>query len=243
MESQLTIALARQAVLSRQMDVIATNLANVTTAAFKAESMIFTEIIETDPLTGEFLSLVHDVGFVRDLSEGPMVGTSNPLDLALHDEGYFVVETPDGPRYTRHGVFQLDPAGQVVTTEGHPVLNTANAPILVPLDADNIVVTRDGTISADANEIGRFQVVRFADEQALKKLGSGLYDAEAQLPLPAPEAEILQGMVENSNVNGVTEITRMIDTVRNYQAAAALADTEHQRILDAIEALTTTTTA
>ena len=237
MENSLIIALARQSVLERQMDVIATNLANMQTAGFKSENMIFAEIIETDPLTGDFLSIVHDVGFVRDLAEGPTVGTSNPFDLAIHGEGYFVVDTPDGQRYTRHGVFQLDDVGRIVTTEGHPVLNVANGPITVPLDSSSITITRDGTISADAAEIGRLQVVKFADEQALKKVGSGLYDAEAQLPSPATEAKILQGMVENSNVKGVVEMTRMIDTVRAYQVAAKLADTEHQRILDAIEAL------
>ena len=176
MENSLTIALARQSVLARQMDVIATNMANLETAGFKSENMIFTELIEQ---TGdeEFLSIVHDVSFVRDLSEGPFTGTHSSLDLAIHGEGYFVVHTPDGERYTRHGVFQLDDSGNIVTTEGHPVLSSGGAPIAIPLDATDITVTRDGTISADTNEIGRLKVVRFANPQALSKVGSGLYDA------------------------------------------------------------------
>lgn len=239
MENSLTIALARQSVLERQMDVIATNLANLETAGFKSEHMIFTEHLEqTDD--GEILSLVHDVSFMRDLSEGPMVGTQSPLDLAIHGDGYFAIDTEEGERYTRHGVFQLDDGGQVVTTEGHPVLNNAGAPITVPLNSSSITITRDGTISADAQEIGRIKLVSFDDPHALSKIGSGLYDAEGQTPLPAPDAEILQGMIENSNVKGVVEMTRMVDTVRSYQAAAKLADTEHQRILDAIEALVVT---
>jgi flagellar basal-body rod protein FlgF len=237
MENSLTIALARQSVLERQMDVIATNLANVTTAGFKSENMIFTEIVEKTG-EGEFLSIVHDVSFVRDLAEGPFVDTRNPLDLAIHGDGYFVIQTPDGTRYTRHGVFQLNDIGAIVTTEGHQVLNNADAPITVPPDASNIVITRDGTVSADAQEIGQLKLARFEDQRALTKVGSGLYDAEEQTPLTDLDSEILEGMVENSNVNGVVEMTRMIDTVRAYQAAAKLADTEHQRILDAIEALT-----
>ncbi len=236
MENSLTIALARQSVLERQMDVISTNLANLQTAGFKSENMIFSELIEkTD--TGDFLSIVHDVGFVRDLEEGPMVGTNSPLDLAIHGKGYFVVETPDGQRYTRHGIFQLDATGNIVTTEGHKLLNTGGAAITVPLDAGIISISRDGVISADAEEIGLIKLVRFDNEQALTKVGSGLYDAEGQTPRNAADAEILQGMVENSNVNGVVEMTRMIDTVRAYQAAGKLADSEHQRILDAIESL------
>jgi flagellar basal-body rod protein FlgF len=236
MENSLTIALSRQSVLARQMDVIATNLANLETAGFKAENMIFTEQLE-QTAEGEILSLVHDVSFVRDLSEGPMVGTQSPLDMAVHGQGYFVVNTPDGERYTRHGVFQLDDGGQIVTTEGHPVLNSGGAPITVPLDASSITITRDGTISADAQEIGQIKLVGFENPQALSKVGSGLYEAVDQSPSPDPDSEILQGMVENSNVQGVVEMTRMVDTVRSYQAAAKLADTEHQRILDAIEAL------
>ncbi len=237
MENSLTIALARQSVLARQMDVIATNLANLETAGFKSENMIFTELVEeTDD--EEFLSIVHDVSFVRDLSEGPLTGTHSSLDLAIHGDGYFVVDTPDGERYTRHGVFQLDDTGNIVTTEGHSVLSSGGAPITIPLDATSIAITRDGTISADANAIGRIKLVRFDNPQALSKAGSGLYDAKEQAPQPATGSKVLQGMVESSNVKGVIEMTRMIDTVRAYQAAAKLADTEHQRILDAIEALT-----
>ncbi len=237
MENSLTIVLARQSVLARQMDVIATNLANLETAGFKSENMIFSEFIAKTS-DEEFLSIVHDVSFVRDLTEGPFTGTHSPLDLAIHGEGYFVVDTPDGERYTRHGVFQLDNNGNVVTTEGHPVLGSGGAPIAIPLDATDITITRDGTISADTNEIGQIKLVQFDDQQALSKVGSGLYDAKDQTPQPATDSEVFQGMVESSNVKGVVEMTRMINTVRSYQAAAKLADTEHQRILDAIEALT-----
>ncbi len=239
MENSLTVALARQSVLGRQMDVIATNLANLATAGFKAENMIFTEHLE-QTAEGEILSLVHDVGFVRDLSEGPMVGTQSPLDLAIHGQGYFAVETPDGERYTRHGVFQLDADGQIVTTEGNPVLNNGGAPISIPLETSSITITRDGTVSADAQEVGKIKLVSFENPQALSKAGSGLYEAIDQTPTTDSDSEILQGMVESSNVKGVVEMTRMVDTVRSYQAAAKLADTEHQRILDAIDALVTT---
>jgi flagellar basal-body rod protein FlgF len=169
-----------------------------------------------------------------------MVGTQSPLDLAIHGKGYFAVETSDGERYTRHGVFQLDADGQIVTTEGNPVLNSGGSPITIPLDTSSITITRDGTVSADAQEVGKIKLVSFENPQALSKIGSGLYEAVNQTPTTDTDSEIMQGMVENSNVQGVVEMTRMVDTVRSYQAAAKLADTEHQRILDAIEALVTT---
>jgi len=239
MENSLTIALARQTVLGRQMDVIATNLANVNTASYKSEHMIFKEVI--DQLDdGTLLSIVHDVSFMRDLSEGPLTNTHAPLDLAIHDKGYFVVDTPDGQRYTRHGVFRLDDQGRIVNTEGHAVLDVGGAPISIPPNGGNIVVTHDGTINVDGQPIGQFKLVDFADEAALSKEGNSLYNPGTQTPQPAPDAEILQGMVEGSNVSGIVEMTRMIDTTRAYQAAGRLAETEHQRILDAIKALVST---
>ena len=237
MENSLTVALARQSVLRRQMDVIATNLANMNTAGFKSENMVFSEHTE-QTATGEVLSLVHDVTFMRDLSEGPMTETNSPLSMAIQGKGFFVVDTPEGERYTRHGVFELNDLGQLTTLDGNPVLGAGGAPITVPPETSTIVVARDGTISADAATIGTLQVVEFDDEQALSKTGSSLYDAEGQPARPAAEAEVIQGMVEGSNVAGVAEMTRMIDVVRSYQSASQLAKTEHQRILDAIEAIT-----
>ena len=236
MENSLIVALARQSVLTRQMDAISNNLANLNTAGFKSESMVFTELLETTA-DGEVLSMVHDVAYFRDVSEGPLVNTSNPLDLAIRGEGYFAIETDEGQRYTRHGVFQLNDQGQMVTSQGNLLLGAGAAPISVPPDASNIIVARDGTISADALEIGRIEVFTFENPAALSKIGNNLYDAKDQEAQTTRESDIVQGMVENSNVNGIAEMTRMIDTVRSYQAASQLVDMEHKRILDAIDSL------
>lgn len=236
MENTLIVALARQSVLTRQMDAISNNLANLNTAGFKSESMVFTELLETTA-AGEVLSLVHDVAYFRDVSEGPLTNTSNPLDLAIRGEGYFAIETDEGQRYTRHGVFQLNDQGQMVTSQGNLLLGAGGAPISVPPDASNIIVARDGTISADALEIGRIEVFTFENPAALSKIGNNLYDAKGQEAQTTRESDIVQGMIENSNVNGIAEMTRMIDTVRSYQAASQLVDMEHKRILDAIDSL------
>ena len=236
MENTLIVALARQDVLSRQMEAISNNLANLNTAGFKSESMVFEERVE-EAGENQVISLVHDVTYFRDVSEGPMTNTDNPLDLAIHGDAYFAVQTPDGQRYTRHGVFQLDNTGQIVTSDGNPLLGAGGAPITVPANASNIIIARDGTISADAAQIGRIEVFRFQNAAALSKVGNSLLDAQEQTPESTRDSDIVQGMVEGSNVNGVAEMTRMIETVRSYQAASQLVDMEHQRILEAIDAL------
>lgn len=236
MENTLIVALTRQSVLARQMDAISNNMANLNTAGFKSESMVFKEQIEPAG-ENQVISLVHDVTYFRDTSEGPLTNTENPLDLAIRGDGYFAVKTDEGQRYTRHGVFQLDNQGQLVTSQGFQVLGAGGAPITVPPNASNIVVARDGTVSADALEIGRVEVFKFENPAALSKIGNSLYDAKGQNPQVDRDSDIVQGMVEGSNVNGIAEMTRMIDTVRSYQAAGQLVDMEHKRILDAINIL------
>ncbi len=164
-----------------------------------------------------------------------MKGTNNPLDLAISGDGYFAVQAPQGECFTRLGAFQLDNLGQLVTLAGAPVLGAGGAPITVPPSTSTITITRDGTVSADAVEIGNLRVVGFAEPQALSKDGGGLYDPKGQIPQPATDSEVLQGMIEGSNVKGVVEMTRMIEVVRSYQAAGKMAENEHRRILDAIE--------
>ncbi len=237
MENTLSVVLSRQGVLARQMEMIATNLANTNTAGFKAEAIIFSEFLEPTAPRDDPLSMVHDVSFLRDMSEGNMTGTDNPLDLAISGEGFFAIDTPQGERFTRHGAFQLDNTGQIVTLAGAPLRGEGGAPIVVPPEASTITITRDGTVSADAAEIGRIEVVAFDQPQALSKDGNGLYDPKNQPSRAADNPTILQGMIEGSNVKGVAEMTRMIDVVRNYQSAGRMAETEHKRILEAIDVI------
>jgi flagellar basal-body rod protein FlgF len=236
MENTLIVALSRQDVLSRQMAAISNNLANLNTAGFKTESMVFKEQVEKAG-KNQTISMVNDVAYFRDVTEGPLESTGNPLDMAIRGDGYFAVKTADGQRYTRHGIFQLDNKSQLVTTNGDPVLGVGGAPITIPANASNIIVARDGTISADAAQIGRIEVFHFDNAAALSKVGNSLYDAKGQTPQPTRDSDVVQGMVESSNVNGVAEMTRMIDTVRSYQAASQLVDMEHRRILEAINGL------
>ncbi|WP_119459787.1 flagellar basal-body rod protein FlgF [Rhodospirillaceae bacterium SYSU D60014] len=226
MENATYIALSRQMVLRREMDIIAHNMANTETPAFKGEDMLFVEYLSrTDD--GARLSFVQDFGLVRDLSEGPMTATGNNLDFAIHGNGYFVVDTPQGERYTRVGRFQIDAQDQLVTSQGHAVLDTGGAPIFAPAENGEIVVARDGTISVNGEPLGRIAVVQFEDEQAMRKLAGGLYTGDD--PQPALDAEIVQGMVEDSNVEPVLELTRMITVLRSYQSAQRMMETEHER--------------
>lgn len=236
MENAGYIALSRQMVLRREMDVIANNMANLNTPAYKGQSMLFVEYLETTD-SGEKMSFVQDISLVRNLTEGQMTTTENPLDLAIAGEGYFEIETPVGPRYSRNGVFQLNADGQLVTSSGQPVLGEGGQPITLPPNSTDVTITRDGTISTSHGPAGRLRLVRFEDEQAMVKLADGLYDADGQDALPAEGAEVMQGMVEGSNVQGIIELTRMIETARSYSSTGKLVNDEHERLRRAIQSL------
>jgi flagellar basal-body rod protein FlgF len=247
METPGYVALSRQAALRRELDIIANNIANMDTPAFRGESMLFVEHLadtkDRAPVGLRKISYVQDIATVPDLAEGAKVATDNPLDLAINGKGYFVVEGEEGERYTRNGNFMRDADGQIVTTGGLPVLNDAGQPMILPDTAGRVDVARDGTVSYhDQNggavvRLGRLQIVAFENEYALKKDAEALFRAENQDPQPAQDAEVLQGFVEKSNVKGVVEMTKLIHTVNSYQSAGKLVDAEHERQRRAIQTL------
>ena len=236
MENAGYIALSRQMTLRREMEVIAHNMANLNTPAYKGESMLFVEYLEkTD--SGEKMSFVQDIALVRNLTEGQLSATDNPLDTAISGEGYYEVETPLGPRYTRNGAFRLNAEGELVTAAGNQVLDDGGNPIVLPPNSRDVTITGDGTVSTDRGPAGKIRLARFENQQALIKMANGLYDADGQEALPAEGAEIVQGMVEGSNVAGIIEMTKMIDTVRSYSSAGRMVNDEHERLRRAIQSL------
>ncbi|MBK1697722.1 flagellar basal-body rod protein FlgF [Rhodovibrio salinarum] len=239
MESTNYIALSRQASLRRELDLVANNMANLNTPAYQGESMMFVEYLEDTQRgkTGE-MSFVQDISTVRDLKEGPMKRTENPLDLAISGRGYFTIETDDGPRYTRNGAFQLNEEGQIVNKANQPVLDGNGNPIEVPDDAQSIEISEDGTIATEVGQIAQLEPVTFENEQLLMKRANGLFEArEEQVAEPAEGARIMQGTLESSNVEGVVEMTRLINLTRSYSSANKFSESEHERILRAVRTL------
>ena len=236
METSGYIALSSQMALRQRMDVISQNVANLNTSGFKGEDMVFSEVLqETDD--GKNLSFVENASMVRNMNAGPLALTANALDVAIRGEGYFGVETPLGERYTRAGSFRLDGDGRIVTADGHPVQSDVGGEIVVPPDSGEVTIARDGTVSVQTGELGRIGVFRFENEELLVKTEAQLYDPLDQAAEPVEEASVEQGMIEGSNVQGVLEMTKLIETVRRYQAVSKLVEDEHRRQRQMIEAL------
>ena len=235
MENSLYIALSRQAGLRRELDVIAHNIANVDTPAFKAERVIFREYL-SKPSYGEQYSFVDDVGNARDLQPGHMVTTNNDLDVALASQGYFVVETPLGERYTRHGRFQLNAEGELVNGKGYRVLGQ-DGPITINSNTSDVEITGDAAISVPVlGVLDTLRIVEFEDEATLRRGANSLYIAEPDAVITEVEQpRVVQGMLEGSNVTGILEITRMIQSSRTYEGVNQFVKREDERILKMIE--------
>jgi len=215
------------------MNVVANNIANMNTTGFKGEKMMFIEHLVKSAgggrISGDQLAFVRDIATVRDLSEGPLERTGNPLDVALRGDGYFVVETKDGDRYSRSGRFHLDEGGQLVTDRGDPVLSDGGQPFFFSTEDKDISISRDGTVATENGELGRIRVVEFENQQKLRATAGGLYETGEQ-PQDVDSPDIVQGMLEGSNVEPIIELTRMIEVSRSYDAAKKFIDKEDERM-------------
>jgi flagellar basal-body rod protein FlgF len=240
MENALLIGLSRQMALQHQMDVVANNIANLETPGYKGETLKFEEYIqpaaESEDLTRptEDVSYVLDARVIRNFVAGQMKQTGNPLDVAINGSGWFAIEAPSGELYTRDGHFTLNEEGTMVTAEGHPVLGESGTISFSP-EETGIAIATDGTISSSAGEKGKLRVVEFEDEAQLLKEGSNMFSAPAPgLDIETPR--VAQGFIENSNVNAVSEMARMIEVSRSYVSTARaldkLADLKSQAIND-----------
>lgn len=231
MDNAIYLSLQQQRVLSTQLDIVANNLANVTTTGFKGEIARFAEASvnpAADQDSPRDIRFVRDNGLVRNLTQGAVLRTENPLDLAVEGDGFFVVQGPDGPLYTRDGSFALDPNGALVTKDGLPVLDSGNAPILVPPDSGPLGIGKDGTITAGLTQIGQVGVVQFQAAERLQKVGANRYEANGQNPIASPNSRVVQGALEGSNVSPVVEISRLIEISRAYEAAARFQNNLHE---------------
>src|SRR5205807_6647763 len=132
----------------------------------------------------------------------------------LQGNGYFALQTPLGVRYSRNGRFQLDPTGKVVNAQGYALLD-GTQPLTLPTDPKDLTITKEGAVTTSQGQAGQIQPVQFADERALTPVAGGLYVTDAT-PSPAKDTTVQQGMVEESNVESIVEMTRMLTISRNF---------------------------
>ena len=205
---------------TQALDTIANNLANVSTAGFRASHNVFGSVLAT--MGNSPLSILNqdanDYGVLSgthlDTSQGALVRTGNDLDLAMEGPGYFAVQTTTGPVYTRGGNFRVSPQGQLITASGDPVMGD-NGPITIV--GSPVSISPDGTISANGAISGRLKMVEFAPKVEIQSAGGTYYTAPAGAAIPAKNSQVRQGMLESSNVNPVTSVVELITAQREVE--------------------------
>ncbi|MGQ9369322.1 flagellar basal-body rod protein FlgF [Azospirillum sp. ST 5-10] len=239
MENQLYIGLSRQMALRRQLDVVANNIANMNTVGFRGERSLFEAAMERGGnKPTDRIAFTIDRATYTDLRPGTFSETGNPYDVAVDGDGLLTVNTPDGVRYTRDGRLRRDADGQLVTANGFPVLDDGGQPITIDSEYSTVTIASDGLVSADGDVIARLAVVRFENPQALTQTGDLLFEAgDDAVALPAPDTRLVQGKVERSNVQGVLEVTRLMELSRDYQAVSKMVDEGQDLLRNAINRL------
>ena len=226
--------LTRQSGLMREMQVVANNIANISTTGFRREGVVFEEYVARMD-DGPSLSMANASARVVDLTQAGISQTGGVFDFAIQGDGFFLIETPEGERLTRAGSFTPSTAGELMTNDGYRLLDQGGAPVFVPPTARSIAVAQDGTVSADGAPIARIGLWQPSDPLSLQHQAGTMFSASGVEP--TDQGTVLQGYLEDSNVNPVMEIARMIEVQRAYELGQSFMDQEDKRVRSVVETL------
>ena len=237
MEAGIYVSLSGQLALQRRLDTIANNVANSTTPGYRAENVTFESVISQTQRSSVAYSGTGDGTFSR--RTGPIVQTSNPLDIAVHGDAYLSVNGAAGPVYTRDGRMRISVQGDLENMNGQQVLDPAGSPIQINPNRGPIRISRDGTISQNGERVGRIGLFNIpANAKLVRHEGAALIpDVPAEPTVDFIANGIAQGYIENANVNPILEMTRLISVTRAFEAMTAASDQSDRKLSDAIRTL------
>jgi len=236
MENAGYTTLTRHSSLMREMQIIANNIANASTGGFRSENMVFSEYISDLDGTAPSLSMAAGNARFASSMQGGVEQTDGTFDFAIQGDGFFLIETPEGDALTRAGSFTPSDTGELVTSDGLRVLDAGGAPIFIPPDAQSLSVAADGTLSADGRPLSQIGLWRPADDTDLVRR-EGVMFTLRNPPEPVENGVILQGFLEGSNVDPISQMARMIEVQRAYELGQSFLEEEHGRIRNVLSTL------
>jgi len=219
MDQISVLAAAGMQARMQSLDLVANNLANSSTGGYKSDGEFYT--LFASEAAGEDSSGPSSVPMIQrqwtDFGQGLLEPTNNPLDFGLSGKGFFVVQGPSGPLYTRNGNFRFSNSGSLVTNEGYPLLQQNGQPFKANT-AQPLELSRDGDISQNGKSIGHIKLVEFPNPAALTKYGANYFsNATGQQPQDAGEAQTYQGKIEASNVSASHGAVRIVGLSRQFE--------------------------
>lgn len=243
MDNTNYIALSRQMALWKQMDTVSNNMANMNTSGFKGDDTLFTSYLAKTEnakagMTGNPLYFTQDFGTYKNFAEGMISDTGNALDVAIKGDAFFAVETPQGERYTKKGQFALNPDGMIVTKDGNPLLSENGEPFFIAPGEKEITITSSGEVLTENSNLGRIKLVSFENKQKLLKVADTMFaNVDGNVAeMNNGEYQIVQKAIEKSNVDPISEMTKLIKLQRSYEHVQQMIDQEHERLSNTISA-------
>jgi len=240
MENSTYVGVSGQISLARRLETIAHNMANVNTPGFRAEALKFASL--TSPRAennGADLSFVSAGKSYISLERGAITQSGNPLDVAIKGDAYLAMQTPAGKAYSRDGRLAMTSDGGLVSVQGYPVLDGGGAPLQLDVQAGLPTIGADGSITQNGKLIGALGLFQFQPDSQLRygPNSSLIPDKEPMPVVDDPQFGVMQGYIESSNVNGVIEMTRLIDVSRAFERVEALLRGQEDVSRKAIETL------
>jgi flagellar basal-body rod protein FlgF len=237
MQSGLYVSLSAQVALKKRMDTIANNVANMNTVGFRADEVKFEALVEKAGGTGVAFASTGSDYISR--SVGAMTKTDNPLDVAIQGDGWLAIKTAGGTAYTRDGRMRLLETGTLENIDGHPVLDAGGTPIVLDPAAGTPAISSDGMITQDGKQVGALGLFKIDDQAKLTRSNSGglVSDKPATAVLDFVSNGIVQGFVENANVNPVMEMTKLIMVSHAFDSVSNMMQASETALQDAIKAL------
>lgn len=218
MNSGMYAALSGNLSAVRRLDVISNNLANASTPGFKADQLQFESVLANAKNPTPQDPAYTSERFSTDFASGALQKSDNVFDVALDGDGFFVVNTPDGPAYTRQGNFHRGAGGTLVTADGYEVQGQGGA---LTVTGNKVTIDDKGVVTVDGTAVGTLSQVDFAKPYALSKAGAGMFRPSDPATVPtASTAQVKQGYLEGSNVKVVVEMARMIEASRYFETCA-----------------------
>jgi flagellar basal-body rod protein FlgF len=220
------------------LDLVANNVANASTGGYKADREFYSLYVAPEAQDEAATTMPLIERQWTDHSQGTMQATGNALDLALSGSGFFAVQGPNGPLYTRNGNFHLAADGKISTSDGYPLTGVAGAPLTLQ-NGRPIEISGDGTVQQGGNIIGQLQVVDFTSTGGLTKQGSSYFRVPDPKLLPAARSSAIveQGKLEASNSGSAESAVRLVSIMRQFemlQKAASLGSDMNKQAIEQV---------
>lgn len=231
MDRGIFVAVSGAVLQEKRLEILTDNLANINTAGFKKQKPVFEDAM---PNAWGIRTFARSKGVATDMSQGMTEKTDRKLDVAIKGEGFFVVDTPNGPRYTRDGNFSMGTDGTLITKDGYAVRGVKG---VIKLGTSDVTIDAEGNVKEKGITIDRLKLVSFNRLDGLKREGG--FFAPADLTVKetnvSANTQVEQGYIEVSNVNAVRAMTTMIEAMRSYETAAKMIQTMDEMTKKAID--------